>query len=355
MLERAMAERRIVEAVEWYKQNYSTFKSLAATVDSIVRQVLDQKGINYHSITNRPKEIDRYREKASKEKYDDPRSQIMDMAGVRIITYIDSDAKKVKDIIEELFEIIPEYSKDKAQDLGTDRMGYRSIHCVCKLGNDRLALQENKIYENLLFEIQIRTILQHAWAEFEHNRNYKFKGVLPDETKRRLAIVAGNLELMDWTFESISRDIDDYTAKVMEKTKSGDLNTQITSASLSVYLPQKFSKLLEKGLLKPNNDEEYDIKMVSELSDVGIITLEQLDKAIPKDIIEMSIKYNLATTYLGLVRDVMIISNIATYFEKAWKASWNQLDKESVRLLKHYGCGEESLKKYLRKHSKTAL
>ncbi len=187
-------KNKVNEAVELYRGNFESYKDLALAVDNIIRQVLDQQGINYHSITNRPKEVERYREKASKEKYDDPKNQIMDMAGVRIITYIDSDAKKVERIVKSLFVIIPEYSKDKSEELGTDRVGYRSIHCICTLGKERLALPENRAYRNLFFEIQIRTILQHAWAEFEHDRNYKFKGVAPNEIRRRLSVVAGSLE-----------------------------------------------------------------------------------------------------------------------------------------------------------------
>ncbi len=117
-------------------------------------------------------------------------------------------------------------------------------------------------------------------------------------------------------------------------------------------MPQKFSKLLENGL-KPYQDEENDIKMVNELSDVGILTLEQWDKAIPKNLIEMAIRHKVSTTYLGLIRDIMILFNAETYFKKAWKDSWKYLDKESVSLLENYGISEEELKKYLKKRPYT--
>jgi putative GTP pyrophosphokinase len=344
----AEKNRIVDEAVEWYRRNYSVYDSLAKIVDSLVHKILDQEGINYHDITNRPKTIDRYREKALKEKYKDPRSEIMDMAGVRIITYLDSDAKKVEEIIKSNFEVIPEYSKDKSDELGPDRFGYNSIHCICTLGKERFALSEYKKYNDLKFEIQIRTILQHAWAEFEHDKNYKFKGVLPEDMVRRLAMVAGNLELLDWVFESISKDIDEYTHEVEKKTEKGDLNTLITSTSLKVYLTQNFSKLLESGL-RPNRDEDDDIKMVTELSAMGIDNLEQLNKIIPTDFADVALKCNLSTTFLGLLRYIMIISKADDYFKKAWKDSWNYIDKEAVNLLKHYNVREKLLKEYLRK------
>lgn len=38
-------------------------------------------------------------------------------------------------------------------------------------------------YEGLYCEVQIRSLLQHAWAEIEHDRNYKFSGILPKELR----------------------------------------------------------------------------------------------------------------------------------------------------------------------------
>ena len=328
------AKTKIEEAVEWYRAYSHLYEELALLVESVLKEMLKQKKVNYHSITHRAKTVERYKEKASNEKYKDPRSEIMDMAGVRVITYIDSDAKKVEEIVKSLFKIIPEHSKDKTEELGTDRVGYRSIHCVCTLGEDRLALPENKKFTDRCFEIQIRTILQHAWAEFEHDRNYKFKGVLPDKLKRRLAVVAGSLELLDWNFESIANLIDEYTIGVHQRTEKGDLSTRITSASLRVYLGKKFKELVEKGLYPFLFD---DAKIIRELSTVRIETLEQLDKAIPEDFVKVSIDCNCIETYAGLLRDIMMIFDAKSYFECAWQKSWNSLSPESVNLLKHYG------------------
>jgi putative GTP pyrophosphokinase len=349
LTERDVVEERKLraeQATEWYMKKRSTYESLASNVASIIRGVLNQKGITYHTITSRAKEVERYREKAMK--YEDPRSQIMDMAGVRIITYIDSDAKRVEEVVKSLFEIKPEFSVDKARELETNKVGYRSIHCIGTLGKNRLALIENAIYADMLFEIQIRTILQHAWAEFEHDRNYKFKGILPDEIKTTLFIVAGNLELLDGTFESISKDIDQYATDVEEKYASGDLTSEITSVSLRIYLLQRFKKLFESGL-KPDFIAEDGIKAISELSAMGIKTLEQLDTKIPNDFVEVTIKCHLDTSILGLLRYIMIISDADGYFAKAWDESWKHVDKGAFDLFKYYHISEENLKEYLRR------
>ena len=104
---------KVKEAVEWYSEKRPIFEALADRVKSIITEILDSRKIVYHSITSRAKGIESYEKKASKEQYSNPEFEIKDMAGIRIILYIDSDAQEVAKIIRDLFEIIPEYSIDK--------------------------------------------------------------------------------------------------------------------------------------------------------------------------------------------------------------------------------------------------
>jgi ppGpp synthetase/RelA/SpoT-type nucleotidyltranferase len=328
------AKGKTEEAVEWYSENFAKYQKLAQMVEKITKDLLKREKINFHDVNSRAKDIEKYKEKASKEKYIDPRSEIMDMAGIRVITYLDSDAKKAAEIIKKSFKFFQEYSVDKSEQLGQDRVGYNSIHCICNLGDDRLKLPEYEEFVGCLFEIQIRTILQHAWAEFEHDRNYKFKGVLPPKLKRRLAMVSGNLELMDWTFESIAMSFNEYAIGLHEKTSKGDLTPLITSASLNIYLSKKLEDLVKNGLQPVLYSDSI---VISELAAMGITNLEQLDKAIPEDFVKTNLELKSYSTYTCALIDIMIIHNAIDYFEKAWKQSWNSLDRDSINLYKHYG------------------
>jgi putative GTP pyrophosphokinase len=82
--------------------------------------------------------------------------------------------------------------------------------------------------------------LQHAWAEIEHDRNYKFSGILPKGIQRRFNLLAGTLELVDNEFEQISEEIEKYSQEVSAKTKIGELNIPINSTSLTQYMTEKF-------------------------------------------------------------------------------------------------------------------
>jgi putative GTP pyrophosphokinase len=128
--------KKAEDATQWYKQNRLSYELLANKVEVITNELLRLNKFNFHSVTSRAKTVKSYRKKASKEKYKEPRKEITDMAGVRVITYTDSDANKVAEIIKEAskFEISPELSVDKSQELGVDRVGYRGIHYVANLG-----------------------------------------------------------------------------------------------------------------------------------------------------------------------------------------------------------------------------
>lgn len=341
---------KALEAVEWYSKNRIIYEALARKVASIIEEILKPKGINYHSISKRAKPLDSYKEKASKGEYKEPRSEIMDMAGIRVITYTNSDAKRVFEIIENTFEIDPQHSIDKGEELGVDKVGYRSIHCVGCLGKERVKLPENKIFKNKRFEIQIRTILQHAWAEFEHDRNYKFSGVLPKDMRRRLTIISGNLELIDREFDSLSKSIDDYAADVGKRTELGDLAVPVNSTSLRAYMNKRFEPLIKNDIVMPSFVDQ-DESIIEELSIMGINSLEKLDAIFPKDFAKKVGSFYSQferTTFLGLLRYVLMIHDADTYFKKAWKTRWTALRGQERNLLQSY---EVNCKKLAKEHN----
>jgi putative GTP pyrophosphokinase len=327
---------RVREAVAWYSKRRFVYEALAKKVESIIRELLESENVSYHSVTCRAKSIPRYEEKAAKEKYKDPVSEIYDMAGVRVITYTDSEVNRAHEIVEKSFELIQEHSMDKSEELGADRVGYRSIHCVGTLGKDRLKLPENQIFKDMAFEIQIRTILQHAWAEFEHDRNYAFSGVLPKGMRRRLSIAAGTLESVDREFDSLAKEIELYKQEVTMKTEIGDLSIPINSTSLKVYTSARFKPLIERGF---GDYSSLDKTIIDELLDMRVDTLEKLESIIPKNYIPTRMKYEISKppTFAYVIRDILMIHDIDGYFKKAWKEHWNWTDKSQLAFFRKFG------------------
>ncbi len=333
----------INNARKWYSTHRSIYSALSFKVSEIIKEILNTEKIEYYTITNRAKDIDSFIEKAKDEKYKNP-TDIKDLAGIRVITYVESEAHKASDIIKELFDINFAESVDKSKILGVDKVGYRSLHYIAKFSSDRCKLPEYKKFSDLEFEIQIRTILEHAWAEIEHDRNYKYTGVLPEDIKRRFAILAGVLELANREFDQISLAIDSYRCEVAEKTLSGDLDIEINSTALKEFLSNKFKNAIDVGLISHFADRDDEI--IKELYDFNIKTLSKLDEIIPEDfeknIVEI-INSGIYTNFLGIVRCLMIIENKYNYFTKAWNKDWYGFSEAMKEILQVYGVNPEEI------------
>lgn len=336
---------KIEKYIEQYSNKREHYKKLSDIVSNIIREVLAEKDISYHRIKNRAKDVDSFAEKIVRKSYENPFFQMQDLSGIRIINYIEDDVKKTCEMIEELFEI--EEKIDKSSGLTTDSFGYKSVHYVAKLSSKRLELPEFKRYSEDVFEIQVRTLLQHTWAEIEHDRNYKFKGVLPKEAniKRRFALVAGLLEMADREFNAISRDLDMYAQSTVDNIKKGDLDIELNSTSLREYMSIKFGEYLQ-DIDFDEAKENYD-KMIKDLKVIGVKSLSQLDNIMSKYYVEKP-KSNIEKALPAPLKAVLMIEDKQEYIKKeAKKFSWKELSNKTYNILKQQGVNIDN---YLKEH-----
>lgn len=316
---------------QWYLERSGLYSDLCKKIETLLIEVLKSSKVEYHSVTSRTKEVDRFLKKVREKKYKDPKKDIKDLCGIRIITYTIASKYNVSKILEKEFDIDPNCSVDKSKELGTNKVGYRSIHLICTLSKKRTDLSEYERFKDLCFEIQIGTILEHAWAEVEHDRNYKFSGVLPEEVQRRFSLLAGSLESADKELDGISKEIDAYDTEVTKKTKAGDLSIEINTTSLRSYLHSKFGDLLKLGI-EPTFGGLSGV-LIEELNSFGIDKIEDLDKIISSDFIDKYTKILEIIDYgnwLGFVRSIMLSNDAKKYFEKAWNKQWNGLTLKDV-------------------------
>jgi ppGpp synthetase/RelA/SpoT-type nucleotidyltranferase len=166
----------------------------------------------------------------------DSLDQITDLAGIRIITYFEPDVNQIASIIEDEFEIQWSDSEDKRSLLDPDRFGYSSVHYIASFSEVRCALTEYRHFAGFRFEVQIRSILQHAWAEIEHDLGYKSELSIPRETRRRFSRVAGLLELADAEFTAIRSELEEYANRVAELIESEPHRVLVDKVSLGTFL-----------------------------------------------------------------------------------------------------------------------
>ncbi|WP_104126415.1 GTP pyrophosphokinase family protein [Cryobacterium sp. Y57] len=160
-----------------------------------------------------------------------------DLLGLRIITYFADQVDLVGLEIEEHFAVDETYSVDKRTLLDPDRFGYLSLHYVVSLNSARIQLPEYARYAGLKFEIQIRSILQHTWAEIEHDLGYKSPDAIPQPLRRRFSRLAGLLELADEEFKSIRNAAIKYAEDVTKRIQGGG-DAEINQESIMAFVQE---------------------------------------------------------------------------------------------------------------------
>lgn len=271
-----MTKEKKLEFLDFYKKNRELYRKLGKRLEKFLKINFEKNDIPFYSISSRAKTRESFMEKLEKKNYKSIQD-ITDLCGIRIITFLESETRLVEDILREHLVIDESNSIDKSKILGEDKVGYKSIHLVATLPQSVLELPGFEKFENLKFEIQVRTILQHAWAEIEHDRNYKFSGKLPKDIKRRFKLVAGVLEIADREFESISKDIAEYESLISKKIEVNALSKiDVNSPSLKKYLNNKFnlafpSTISPEVIVKLNKNNIYTLEDFSNIEDLDII------------------------------------------------------------------------------------
>lgn len=120
-------------------------------------------------------------------KYDDPLNEIQDQIGARIVTFYQADIEGVVKLIEDYFGSI---EKDRREPESHAEFGYEGVHYVLFLPTDVVPPQLSPEVIPKFFELQIKTLFQHAWSEASHDILYKSEGELNRDQKRLGAFTA---------------------------------------------------------------------------------------------------------------------------------------------------------------------
>lgn len=166
---------------------------------------LEQQTIFFLDISFRIKDFDSFWEKVERKGYKDPFAEVEDICGIRVICYFASDIERISKIIKDELTILQEI--DKAAQLARDRFGYLSTHFIVTLKESWLDAPNYRGLRELKAEIQVRTVLMHAWAEIQHKLIYKNKSHVPDQIYKRFARIISSFETADEEFDRLRSDI----------------------------------------------------------------------------------------------------------------------------------------------------
>ncbi len=182
-----------------YSATSEAYERLAATAQAFVASALKDGGVAPHAVMGRAKDPASVLRKLRRRVYLNPKAEVTDLIGVRVITYYRDEVDRVVDVLRPRLTLDTANSVDKRRQLDLREFGYRSVHLIAKLADIGIEVPEE--YADVPLEIQVRSILEHAWAENEHEIVYKSGIDFPRTTSRGFAAVAGALELLDQEFE----------------------------------------------------------------------------------------------------------------------------------------------------------
>ena len=309
-----------------YDKKREILENLDKSLETLINSLIKQKGIKAHQIQTRVKGRDSLEKKIlAKQKYKSL-DDITDIVGIRIITYFEDEVDKVAKVVEGEFDIDQENSVDK-REIDTDRFGYRSLHYVASLKKNRTILSEYSDFETFKFEFQIRSILQHSWAEIEHDLGYKGASEIPSSAKRTFYRVAALLEQADIEFVKLKSTISEYEDSLTYDIKANPSQIEINKASLMSFMNTndsviKFENHLfifeEYVFIKELSIEKFiDDKLINRVKSLGVENIEQLEKIYSenKQSLEVRIKSIFPTKLQKIVRgfSVLILINYVLF------------------------------------------
>ncbi len=230
-------KRELVDDVlaEFTKKR-DVLEDLCTKTKSLIEDCLEAAQLRYQSVQSRIKRQDKLREK-----YLDPAKNyttlddITDQAALRVITYYEDEVDQVAALIKKEFKLDADNCIDK-REKEPDRFGYHAFNFVCTHADKRTAdVQFNK-FAGLRFEVQVTSILSHAWSEIEHEWYDLKDNSYPIDIRRRFSRQAALLEIAESEFLSLRNLKRNFSRSIEVRVEANVQDLIICAVSLKTFV-----------------------------------------------------------------------------------------------------------------------
>lgn len=229
-----------------YQKEYDFYDQAARLVAQLLEGNLQSGGIRA-IVTYRAKSPSRLEEKVRKRDAEKKYSRIegvykniVDLAGVRVALYFPAEREQLGKIVRELFLLYDDPKEFPDQSTPTYKKrfsGYCATHYRVRLRETSLN-EAQKRYCDALVEIQVASVLMHAWAEVEHDLVYKpMQGRLSDDEYAILDELNGLVIAGEIALERLQKSGE---ARIAQKDRQFD-----NHYDLAVYLLDKVAPILK--------------------------------------------------------------------------------------------------------------
>lgn len=270
--------------------DFEKLTELCEHLKDAVQEILDSGGL-YFRIFSRVKTAHSIARKMRKGQYgtENNPKKIQDLVGLRVVLYYYDDLSICRDILENTFQLIDEWSRSK---YSANEFKATKINGVFRFPEEYFKLYKREPWTlpiDTTFEIQFRTVFFEGWHEIEHDMRYKsmltdeefWKG--SEELSRVLNCILANLELSDWSlvqlFDQLSYNhYKNANWELMLKSKYRirmDENSSLDARILELFhrdrnVAKQFFKAERKSLIQellkldnPHTDYNLIVKLMN--------------------------------------------------------------------------------------------
>ena len=295
--------------MQQYHERIAVYERLSHLADEALRHALDAQHVKVTAMEHR---IKTETSLAGKLELNGGKYQtiddVTDIVGLRVVTFYSADVDKVAAIVNEAFVVDRRNSVDKRKQHRLDSFGYNSLHYICRLPKTIVDDPEMPLLNELRFEIQMRTALQHVWSTLDHDTGYKGDVKIPHEYMRQFNRMAGMLELMDEEFSRLRNVLVDYRRQMLALEASGQLDSvDLNAETFRRYLEAHPFDRLNQRIAAINQAELYPVPIMPYLlvlQDLGMETLGEVNRLVEECSDDA---YRLAVSQLGAT-DLDILS-----------------------------------------------
>lgn len=319
------------------------FSKLRDSCLGIIQNALQETNASTLPVQHRIKSCESSWKKYEKKKYSTPFDDITDFVAFRVICYLESDIKRIDAALRSCFRIDEENSIDRRSANDVRQVGYRSLHLVCSLGSDRAALPEYEGVDKLRFEVQVRTVLEHAWAEIEHTQNYKSDVALPPSLQRRLNIISATLELLDNQLAAVAEEARSYADSVANEEHS--LDEDVLSVAALDAIANDFCKKSAIPFRSGNTSAANHVA-VQELETFGVTRIADYRELLIESSANLKTFYSAEimqhgdlgkANLVGLSRLAMIFKDHRLYFSHTFRNDYSLSEEDIEKLSRAIG------------------
>ncbi len=210
-----MDRRPIDEIGISYVEKLSLYEEYTSRIRNLVQDLVEREDIELCNIKGWAKApADFIKSFSSRDMGHDGLEAVADLVTIRVLLRFPEDVYKVEDIIRSEFEVDLSRSTPTSSLEDPFRFGYPAVVYALSLSESRASLREWRKYRGLNFRLELRTMIQEAWATISPRVNMSVDAVSEKKLKRKLVRIAALLEEADEGFLSLWGEVKDVALLV---------------------------------------------------------------------------------------------------------------------------------------------